>query len=143
MFSTQDYQEFESPLEFMSKTSKYANGLVLTIAQSKSTLNRESSLLKDQEVQISRTDSAHGPSADCLWFIRQTREELIPSFSLLFPPLEKNRQYRAPSWRTQKRGHSPDCQDHHQQLDHWCYAGIQIQNAICLCAFPHQRQYRQ
>ena len=52
MLNIEHRQEFDARLEIIAKRSKSANGLALTISQSKFTLSRESSLLRDQEVLI-------------------------------------------------------------------------------------------
>lgn len=75
--------------------------------------------------------------------IRQAYEELGPSFCLLLSSFQKHCRHRTASWCPQERCNTPNRQNHHQQLDHRRYEGLQVQDAICLCPFSHKCQYRE
>lgn len=69
--------------------------------------------------------------------VRQAYEEPGPSLCLLLTSFEKPRQYRTASWCPQERCYTPDCQNHHKQLDYRRDEGLQVQDAICLRPFSY------
>lgn len=73
---------------------------------------------------------------------REIDERSFTSRSLLLASFVKRSLDRNPPRLAQECRNSSNSQDSHQQSHHWCYSGLQIQDAICLRPFPHQRQYR-
>ena len=49
---------------------------------------------------------------------------------------------RAPSWRPEERRGPPNGQNAYREPDHGCDPGLQVQDALRLRPFPHQRQHR-
>jgi len=78
-----------------------------------------------------------------LTWVRETREEHGTFGSLLLAPSPKHRQHRITPWRSQECGYTSHSQDPHQQPDNRRHKGLQVQDAICLRTFPHQRQPRE
>ena len=79
----------------------------------------------------------------CLTHRRQARQGYVASLSLLLPPVKKHHYHRATSWRSQKCRHTPHSQNHYQQFDRWGHERLQVQDAIRLRTFPHQREHRE
>ena len=73
---------------------------------------------------------------------RQACQGYVPSLRLLLPPVKKYYHHWTASWRSQKRRHTPHSQNPHQQPDHWGHERLQVQDALRLCTFPHQREHR-
>jgi len=71
---------------------------------------------------------------------RQAHQEPQPPGSQLLAPQEGCYQHRAAPRCPQERRHPPHSPNSHQQPDHWCYQGFQVQDAICVRTFPDQRQ---
>merc|ERR1712000_474658 len=74
---------------------------------------------------------------------RQAHEEPQPLGRQLLPPKEGCYQHRIAPRCPKERRYPPHSPNPHQQPDHRCHQGLQVQDEICLRTFPHQRQRRQ
>ena len=74
---------------------------------------------------------------------RQTHQRLGPSFSLLLAPEEEHHKHRVAPWHTEKCRHTSNCANPHPQPHRRRDKGLQVQDALRVRPFPHQRQHRQ
>merc|ERR1711964_173805 len=83
------------------------------------------------------------PTCYCRGSTRQAHEEPQPLGRQLLPPKEGCYQHRIAPRCPKERRYPPHSPNPHQQPDHRCHQGLQVQDEICLRTFPHQRQRRQ